>query len=101
MPTSRRLLMHSLALPDELILEIGSYLVERREEDHAVFSVSSLASLSRVSRRMRNAVLSQLFKWIPIAQECQLHAIQSLPSALLQHARYVVFVQLVCECSRS
>ena len=76
-----------LVLPNELLVEIAFYLTECSSSNHHVQSVSSVSALSRVSRRIRNAILPQLFRSIPIAKQAQLHALRHLPPELLRHCR--------------
>lgn len=79
-------------LPIELILELSSYLPvlgtpPSSSYQPVIADVSSLAALSRVSRRIRHAVAPALFKSIPLSSERHLHALADLPCGLLQYCR--------------
>lgn len=77
-----------LDLPEELILEIATYVIDRsRTSDGAIISVSSLAAFSSTSRRIRRALLPLLFRYLPVRHEYQLHALAELAPELLHHCR--------------
>jgi len=93
-PSTRHTMSNApgLALPNELLVEIAFYLTEYSTAQHHVLSVSSLSALSLVSRRIRHAVLPQLFRAIPVVKQAQLHTLPNLPPHLLRHCRSVLSI---------
>lgn len=72
-----------MELPNELLIEIVSYVANRHDTSNYVVETKNLSALVATSRTMRNVATPFLFRDVVINNQQKLNALSCVPGDLL------------------